>query len=118
MTVRDEKIILYGHPTCPMLPPVWAMLKRSRVDFDYINIHQDTAARQRVRTINDGQESVPTLVFPDGSTLTEPSAGVLRAKLIENGYPVGFLALLLGNMWLLVIGAGFLLAVLSMLGVI
>ena len=43
-------------------------------------------ADRRVREINRGFESVPTLAFPDGSTLTEPTAGELSAKLVELGY--------------------------------
>jgi hypothetical protein len=38
--------------------------------------------------INNGNASVPTLVFPDGSTLTEPSTAVLRQKLQSLGYAV------------------------------
>ena len=39
----------------------------------------------------NGYESVPTLVFPDGSTLTEPTNGGLQAKLGEMGYTVPLL---------------------------
>ena len=98
----SNKIILYGHAACPMLPPVWAMLKQSKVDFEYVNILQDDAARQHVLEINDGYASVPTLVFPDGSTLTEPSAGKLRKKLREFGYGVSLVAWMLGNsIWII-----------------
>ena len=39
--------------------------------------------------INHGNASVPTLVFPDGSTLTEPSDQALRQKLNGLGFEVG-----------------------------
>ena len=39
--------------------------------------------------INHGNASVPTLVFPDGSTLTEPSDQALRQKLNGFGFEVG-----------------------------
>lgn len=79
---------MYGTPTCQMVPPVRGMLDRAQVEFDYVNIAEDAAGRSRVMEINDGYASVPTLVFPDGSTLTEPSTVVLREKLKSLGYTV------------------------------
>ncbi|MFN2148720.1 MAG: glutaredoxin domain-containing protein [Anaerolineales bacterium] len=56
-------------------------LDRVGVRYAYVDIRQDEAGRARVREINAGCESVPTLVFPDGSTLTEPSPHALNLKL-------------------------------------
>ena len=82
----SQKLILYGTPTCPMVPPVRGMLERAKVDFEYINIREDSEGRERVRQINNGNESVPTLLFSDGSTLTEPSTKELKGKLETLGY--------------------------------
>jgi mycoredoxin len=102
MTEQNDQIpvIMYGHPTCPMVPPVMGMLRTSKVPYDYINIHQDAQAAARVREINNGNASVPTLIFPDGSTLTEPTAGQLRKKLRQDGYAVPFMAMVWGTMML------------------
>jgi mycoredoxin len=62
------------------------LLDEQAVAYDYVNIHQDLDARVKVREINRGYESVPTLVFPDGSTLTEPSLNTLRGSLQAKGY--------------------------------
>ena len=83
-----EKVIMYGTPTCPMVPPVRGMLDRAQAPFDYVNIAENAESRGKVMAINDGNASVPTLVFPDGSTLTEPSTAVLRQKLESLGYTV------------------------------
>lgn len=83
-----EKVIMYGTPTCPMVPPVRGMLNRAQAPFEYVNIAEDAESRGKVMAINDGNASVPTLVFPDGSTLTEPSTAVLRQKLQSLGYTV------------------------------
>lgn len=93
----QDAIIVYGHPTCPNLGPVKGLLTQSKVKFEYIDIHQDGAAASLVRAINNGYESVPTLVFPDGSTLTEPTVAELQAKLESLGYKVGLVAWLAGN---------------------
>jgi mycoredoxin len=83
-----DKIILYGSPTCPMVPPVRDILDRADVDYQYVDIYLNLDARERVLTINNGNASVPTLSFPDGSTLTEPSGAVLTEKLEASGYVV------------------------------
>ena len=112
-----DLIVVYGHPTCPALGPVLGLLTQSRVKFEYIDIHQDGVAATRVRAINDGNESVPTLVFPDGSTLAEPTVGELKAKLESLGYEVGLVAWLIGNVWTILTIVAVLIAVLRFLGV-
>ncbi len=83
---QSDELIVYGRPNCPMVPPVLNLLETAKVPFSYVNISENWDARERVRAINDGNESVPTLVFRDGSTLTEPGVGSLRSKLREQGY--------------------------------
>ncbi|HNS02613.1 MAG TPA: glutaredoxin domain-containing protein [Anaerolineae bacterium] len=83
-----EKIVLYGNLICPMIPPVRNMLDRAGAAYEYIDISLDRTARQRVIEINQGYASVPTLVFADGSTLTEPKESELLARLEALGYPV------------------------------
>ena len=88
-TPTDPSLVrLYGHAACPMVPPVRAILNGAGVAYDYVDIHRDDAGREHVRQINGGNESVPTLVFPDGSTLTEPSTDALQRKLHTLGYKV------------------------------
>ena len=87
-TPANKKVIMYGTPTCAMVPPVRGMLNRAQVEFDYVDILEDAVGAARVKEINAGYASVPTLVFPDGSTLTEPSTAVLRQKLESLGYTI------------------------------
>jgi mycoredoxin len=76
-----KKVILYGNSFCPQVRPVRATLEHSGVAYDYVDIRKNEAGRLRVQEINAGNESVPTLVFADGSTLTEPSRVTLLAHL-------------------------------------
>ena len=103
----ESTIILFGHSTCPSVPPLKGMLSRAEANFDYVDIRRDQAAAARVRSINNGYESVPTLVFPDGSTLTEPSPAQLKGKLESMGYRVGFLAWVIGNAFYILMFAAF-----------
>ncbi|MCP4360248.1 MAG: hypothetical protein GY796_19755 [Chloroflexi bacterium] len=84
----DKKIVMYGSPVCPMVGPVRGILQRAGAEFVYVDIYKDDDGRQTVRNINNGNESVPTLVFPDESTLTEPSGSQLKGKLEAMGYTV------------------------------
>ena len=114
----QQKITVYGHPTCLMVGPVLAMLRQSGVAFDYVNIHENPQGRDTVRQINDGYESVPTLMFADGSTLTEPSSRQLKAKLEGAGYHVPLRAALIGSAPQLAFIALILLFVLRVTGII
>ena len=82
------KITLYGSDICPMVPPVRNLLDRAEADYDYVSISRNHAARETVMAINDGNASVPTLVFPDGGTLTEPTLAELTSRLEEMGLSV------------------------------
>ena len=80
--------------------------------YDYVDIREDEAGRLRVKEINDGNESVPTLVFGDGSTLTEPSSAVLFSHLESMGQDIAPLTtpdrlfILLGNPLISAFGTG------------
>lgn len=79
------RIILYGRSGCGSVGPIRRVLDEVGAAYDYVDIYRDPEARSRVRDINHGNESVPTLLFPDGSTLTEPTLGALQARLREMG---------------------------------
>ena len=81
-----KKVVVYGHRFCPQVRPIRSALERSAVAYDYVDIRQNEAGRLRVQEINAGNESVPTLVFEDGSTLTEPSTKVLLSHMEALGY--------------------------------
>ncbi|MEL6527161.1 MAG: glutaredoxin domain-containing protein [Chloroflexota bacterium] len=115
--IKNDTIIMYGTPTCPGVPPMKQMLERATVHYEYVNLVGDLMARERVREINNGYESVPTFEFPDGSTLTEPSTGEMKRKLEQMGYDVPASAILMGNLWKIVIAVGVLLSLLSILDV-
>jgi mycoredoxin len=89
----SKQLLVYGRPGCPRVYPVRTFLRNAEIEYTYIDIHQDDEARERVRSINGGNESVPTIVFSDGSTLTEPSSAELRKKLLSQGYVVGSMSL-------------------------
>lgn len=59
------------------------LLDLLKVKYRLIDIEADVAASEKVIEINGGLRSIPVIIFPDGSHLTEPSDIVLTAKLGE-----------------------------------
>ena len=56
-------------------------LDSNSVAYNYIDVETDTSASDKVIEINGGMRSIPVIVFPDGTHLTEPSDNALKEKL-------------------------------------
>jgi len=56
-------------------------LDKAGISFTEVNIEQDETAAERVMQVNGGNQTVPTLEFPDGSALTNPSVSQVQEKL-------------------------------------
>ena len=56
-------------------------LDSNSVTYTYIDVEADASASDKVIEINGGMRSIPVIVFPDGSHLTEPSDNALKEKL-------------------------------------
>jgi mycoredoxin len=61
------------------------VLKSNGIPYDVVDIEQDPTAAEFVGSVNGGNKTVPTVKFADGSTLTNPSAADVKAKLAEVG---------------------------------
>jgi mycoredoxin len=51
------------------------------IDFSEVDIERDEQAAVRVMEVNGGNQTVPTLEFPDGTALTNPSVRQVQEKL-------------------------------------
>ena len=56
-------------------------LAREGIDIIEVDIERDPAAAEYVMIVNGGYQTVPTVLFADGSTLTNPSARAVRDRL-------------------------------------
>ena len=79
--MSDSTITMYGTPWCGDCLRARRFLDSSSVAYTYIDIVSNPEAAQIVEQINGGNRSVPTIIFPDGSTLTEPSNTELEQKI-------------------------------------
>jgi glutaredoxin-like protein len=57
------------------------LLAKLNVEYKLIDVESDLTAADKVREINGGMQSIPVIVFDDGTHLTEPSDADLTAKL-------------------------------------
>ena len=57
------------------------LLAKLNVEYKLIDVESDLTAADKVREINGGMQSIPVIVFADGTHLTEPSDDALTAKL-------------------------------------
>lgn len=58
-----------------------AQLMRASIAFTEIDIEHDPSAADFVEHVNAGNQTVPTVVFPDGTTMTNPPYKEVVAKL-------------------------------------
>lgn len=81
MTDDNREIIMYGTRWCYDSRRARALLDEMGISYTWIDIDKDYDARKYVQEVNNGFRSVPTIVFPDGSILVEPSNEKLKEKI-------------------------------------
>lgn len=74
-------IIVYGTTWCPDCRYAKQFFGEQRIPYVNVDIEHDAAAMAYVEQVNHGLRSIPTIVFPDGSILVEPSNAQLAEKL-------------------------------------
>ncbi len=79
--MTSEEIIVYGTTWCGDTRRARQVFADLGITYRWIDIDQDQAAADLVKSMNNGYRSVPTIVFPDGSVMVEPSGYQLRQKL-------------------------------------
>ena len=77
----EQKLKVIGASWCPDCKRAKTFLGQHRIEFDWVDMESDPTAQAEVERINDGKRIIPTIIFPDGSILTEPSNDELAEKL-------------------------------------
>lgn len=77
----DESLVVYGTRWCGDCHRSRRYLDQHQVPYLWIDVDGSDDAEKRILAINRGRRSVPTIVFPDGTSLTEPSNRQLGLKL-------------------------------------
>ena len=79
--MTQRQIQMYGAPWCPDCKQAKQFLSEQRIPYEWRDIDRDKEAQAYVRQVNNGKQIIPTIVFPDGSVLVEPSNSELADKL-------------------------------------
>jgi mycoredoxin len=72
---------MYTTTWCGYCVRLKSQLQREGIPFAEVNIETDPDAAELVMRVNGGNRTVPTVVFPDGTALTNPSLGDVKAQL-------------------------------------
>ena len=72
-TRQPQQLVIYSTAWCPDCRRARFFVLRNHIPFIEVDVDTDPAAEAFVRNLNNGNRSVPTLVFPDGSLHVEPS---------------------------------------------
>lgn len=76
-----DKLTVYGAPWCPDCRRSKSFLMEQRIPYAWVNIDTDADARAHVEALQGGGRTIPTIVFPDGSFMLEPSNAELAERL-------------------------------------
>lgn len=80
MTTPDT-LTMFSTPWCGYCTRLKAQMEREGIAFSVIDITQDAEAEAFVVEVNRGNATVPTLHFPDGTALTNPSLAQVKEQL-------------------------------------
>ena len=76
-------LTMYTTQWCGFCKRLKAQLSRVGVEMNEVDIERDQAAAEFVMSVNGGNQTVPTILFADGSTMVNPSAAQVQARLAE-----------------------------------
>jgi mycoredoxin len=82
-----QPLTMYTTVWCGFCRRLKNQLAREGIEVTEVDIERDPAAADYVMSVNGGNQTVPTIVFPDGTALTNPSAAQVRARLHELSTP-------------------------------
>ncbi len=76
-----EAAVMYSTQWCGYCRRLKSQMAREGIPFVEVDIETDRAAAEFVETANGGNQTVPTVKFPDGSVVTNPPIAVVREKM-------------------------------------
>jgi len=74
-------VVMFSTTWCGYCTNLKSQLDRAGVSYSEVNIEEVEGTAELVAAMNGGNQTVPTIVFPDGSTATNPSLADVRARI-------------------------------------
>jgi mycoredoxin len=76
-----ETVTMYSTVWCGYCRRLKSQMDREGISYVEVDIEHDEAAADVVMKVNGGNQTVPTVVFPDGTAATNPSVAEVRRRL-------------------------------------
>lgn len=80
-SLNPSKIVMYSTQYCSDCIRAKTFFENNNIPYDRVMLEGNPEATEFVMKMNNGFRSVPTIIFPDGSILVEPSWQELREKI-------------------------------------
>jgi mycoredoxin len=74
-------ITMYSTTWCGYCQRLKKQLEREGIGYTEVNIEHVPDAAEFVMQVNNGNQTVPTVLFPDGTASTNPSLAEVKARL-------------------------------------
>ncbi len=79
--MSETAVVMYGTSWCGDCRRTKKVLEERGVDYVWIDIEKMKGAREEMLRLNGGDRRVPTIMFPDGGVLVDPSIPQLNERL-------------------------------------
>ena len=80
-TPAPGTVTMFTTTWCGYCRRLKSQMEREGISFTEVDIEVQPEAADVVMSVNGGNQTVPTLIFPDGSAATNPSIGQVKARL-------------------------------------
>ncbi|MEV4164118.1 mycoredoxin [Nonomuraea dietziae] len=74
-------LTVYSTTWCGPCKRLKSQLTREGISYNEVDIERNPAAAEFVMSVNNGNQTVPTVLFPDGTAVTNPSVREVKARL-------------------------------------
>jgi mycoredoxin len=74
-------ITMFSTSWCGYCARLKTQLTKAGIAYNEVNIEEIEGTAELVATINGGNQTVPTVLFPDGSSATNPSLAEVTSRL-------------------------------------
>lgn len=80
----QDTIVMYSTTWCGYCTRLKSQLTSAQISFIEVNVEEVPGTAEYVELVNGGNRVVPTVVFPDGSSVTNPSLKDAQRKLSQS----------------------------------
>ena len=81
--MSENAVVMYGTSWCGDCRRTKKVLEKRGVDYVWVDVEKEKGAREEMLRLNGGDRRVPTILFPDGGVLVDPTIPQLNERLDE-----------------------------------